>query len=838
MSTNMLSISKIVQKIIGSKNDRRLKSLQPIVQKINHLEPLYSKLSDKDLIEKTQYFKEKISNGANLDDLLPDAFATCREAAQRVLGMRHYDVQLIGGIALHRGWIAEARTGEGKTLMATLPSYLNALTENGVHIIVPNAYLAKRDANTVGNVLRFLGLSVDVADNDQSFEERQTAYQADVTYTTNHTLGFDYLRDNMRQNNSDRCMRGLAYCIIDEADSILIDEARTPLIITGPIEDSSKLYQQIYQLIQPLTVSDPDAEHEGDLTVLHKERQVHFTESGHDHINQILLKNELIPANSDLYDVHNIKMTHYINACLKGKFLYQKDVDYVVEKNQVVIIDESTGRKSIGRRWSDGLHQAIEAKENVAIQKENQTMASITYQNLFRLYTKISGMTGTADTEATELHDIYGLDVLVIPTNKPMIREDLADQVFLTEQDKVEAILDEVQKRHQLGQPLLIGTASIESSEYLSQVLHSKKIKHSVLNAKHHEKEADIIARAGCISAVTIATNMAGRGTDIILGGHPDQIENWTEAHAKVLQTGGLHVIGSERHESRRIDNQLRGRSGRQGDPGSTQFYLSLDDRLMKRFASDQVRNLMRKLGMKKGERLSASMLNRSIENAQRNIEGHYYDMRKNLLQLDNVANDQRSIIYQQRNELLAAEHISDVIDDMVPKVCHNIVKTIQRASSELGEAELRRIEELINIQFKTAVTLDDQTSFETLGSQLEKALHAKIAEQRTALADNYPSLEKRCLLAGLDKNWKENLAAMDHLRSGIHLRSYAQKNPTHEFKKDALAIFERMLEELKYTTLTLFSSLQLQTPQKPKQSGGYAITFNSKQQNHESKTH
>ncbi|MDC3181073.1 preprotein translocase subunit SecA [Gammaproteobacteria bacterium] len=820
----MYFISKIGQAIFGTKNDRELNKLQPIIANINALEDTYSALDDAALREKTQSFKDAYTSGQTLDDLLPDAFAAVREASKRTLGLRHYDVQMISGIALHKGWIAEAKTGEGKTLTATLPSFLNALTGNGVHIIVPNAYLAKRDANWVKPIFDFLGLSVAIAENDSAFLDRQSAYRADITYTTNHTLGFDYLRDNMRTSNEHRCLKDFAYCIIDEADSILIDEARTPLIITGQAADSSALYQHIYQLTAQLQHSEDNPQ---DVIILHKEKQAHLTESGHDKMNELLHKTKLIAEGSDLYEVENIRITHYINACLKARFLFHKDIDYVIDQEQVVIIDESTGRKSIGRRWSDGIHQALEAKEKLPVQKENQTLASITYQNLFRLYPKISGMTGTADTEATELKDIYQLNVLVVPTNRPMVRTDHADQIYLNEEDKLAAIMKEVQTRHEKGQPILIGTTSIESSELLSKHLKNIKIKHNVLNAKHHEREADIIAEAGRLGSVTIATNMAGRGTDIILGGDPKENKHWKEEHKKVIESGGLHVLGSERHESRRIDNQLRGRSGRQGDVGSSQFYLSLDDKLMKRFASEQMKYFMQVFGMKKGENLSAPMLNRSIANAQHNIEAHYYDMRKNLLQLDNVANDQRSIIYQQRNELLVTDSISDVIDDMTAQVAQQMLTQIKQGITSFDEKSCAQIQKSVKSQLKIDITVSSNTTIEDLLEILKKQLMAHIIKQREQFGDAFIQLEKQCLLSILDRSWKEHLAAMDHLRMGIQLRRYAQKNPTHEFKAEALQLFDQLLAKVKYATIHALANIE---PQKPtmQSSGGYTITVNN----------
>ena len=659
----MSTFGKILAKIFGTRNSRMLSKLKPTVAAIKAHEDALKALSDDELKSYTLRFQKDLSEGKTLDEILPLAFAVVREASYRVLSMRHFDVQLIGGIALHKGWIAEAKTGEGKTLMATLPSYLNGLTREGVHVIVPNSYLAKRDAEWMGKVHEFLGLTVASVTAEDSFEVKQKAYAADIVYTTNHALGFDYLRDNMRVSDENKLIPKLNFCIVDEVDSILIDDARTPLIITGPADTSSELYQTIYDILDPFSISNEETE--GDIEINLQDRKVFLTDKGTEKLQSLLLEKAIIAQNTSLFDLENTRINHYINACLSAKHLFRKDVDYVLENNQVVIIEESTGRKAIGRRWGNGIHQALEAKESVTIRQETQTMASITYQNLFRLYDKLSGMTGTADTEAAELKSIYNLDVLVIPTNRPLARVDLGDLVFITGEAKTQAIIDQIKVKHQTGQPLLVGTSSIEYSEFLSSSLHKEGIKHEVLNAKQHEREAQIIAQAGRLNAVTIATNMAGRGTDILLGGCPDEHTDWESQNKAVIAAGGLHVIGTERNESRRVDNQLRGRSGRQGDIGSSQFFVSFDDRLIKRFKSDTIVALLKRLD-NSNDPVSSPLLTRQIEGSQKRIESRYYDARRELLKMDDVANHQRQIIYTQRNELLASNTISDIVESML----------------------------------------------------------------------------------------------------------------------------------------------------------------------------
>lgn len=816
----------ILTKIFGSRNSRMLRTLKPIVSEINALESHYQAMSDDELKKQTECFKKALTEGESLDDILPKTFAVVREAGKRVLNMRHFDVQLIGGIALHRGWVAEAKTGEGKTLMATLPAYLNALSGKGVHVIVPNSYLATRDAEWVGKIFTFLGLSVAAAINEDHPENRAQAYLADITYTTNNTLGFDYLRDNMRVEQNQKIQRDLNFCIVDEVDSILIDDARTPLIISGASEDSSQLYALIYKLIDTLN-------EESEVTIDVKDQLVQLTDDGYEKLQQALYDSALIADSTSLYDLENTNICHYVNACLKAKHLKKRDHHYVVDKNGITIIEENTGRKAVGRRWGDGIHQGIEAKEGVEIQKESQTLASITYQNLFRLYEKLSGMTGTADTEASELKDIYGLDVLVIPPNKPMVRKDLTDIVYLTLDAKTRAIAAEVEQRHKTGQPILIGTASIEYSEHLSTLLQEKNIPHSVLNAKQHEKEASIIAKAGCLNAVTIATNMAGRGTDIILGGCPSDNSNWAEENKAVLEAGGLHVLGSERHESRRIDNQLRGRSGRQGDKGSSQFYLSLDDRLIKYFASEKMVGFLKGMG-NEDEPLSASMLSRSIENAQKNVENKYYDARKELLKLDDVANQQRKIIYIQRNELLATNDVSEIIESMVSFSVDKLIRQYLPGEGENSNWNITGLIKNISEQYGIQLDLNNKNQLSDIENTVRLALSSAIAERsKQTTPEHFQKIEQRCLMINLDRCWKEHLSAMDHLRQGINFRSYAQKNPTHEFKKDSFTLFEQMLEKIKICTVKHLCTLVIEQPKpKPQLSlgGNYTINVNPTQ--------
>ncbi len=825
-------VANIFSKIFGSRNERLLKRMWVVVEKINALEESMAALSDEALRAKTEEFRGRLADGTALDDLLPEAFAVVREGGKRVFSMRHFDVQLIGGMVLHEGKIAEMRTGEGKTLVATLAAYLNALPGKGVHVVTVNDYLAQRDSQWMGKLYEFLGLSTGVILSQQSTEEKRAAYGADITYGTNNEYGFDYLRDNMAFRVEDKVQRGLHYAIVDEVDSILIDEARTPLIISGPIDDKSELYLQIDKLIPQLKPQESEGG-PGDYTIDEKAKQVYFTEEGHQHIEELLLSAGLLKEGESLYDAANITLMHHLIAALRAHALYQRDVDYIVQNNEVVIVDEFTGRTMPGRRWSEGLHQAIEAKEGVPIQNENQTLASITFQNYFRLYDKLSGMTGTADTEAYEFQQIYGLEVVVIPTHRPMIRKDHPDLIYLTANDKYNAIVEDIKDCYQRGQPVLVGTTSIETSEYLSKLLRKEKIKHQVLNAKHHEKEAQIVAQAGCPGAVTIATNMAGRGTDIVLGGSlevelaalkdptAERIEkveqDWQQRHEAVLSSGGLHIIGTERHESRRIDNQLRGRSGRQGDPGSSRFYLSLEDNLMRIFASERVGALMQKLGMEEGEAIEHPWVTKAIENAQRKVEGHNFDIRKQLLEYDDVANDQRKVIYQQRNELMEAEDISDTIKVLREEVLNEVIDQYIPPQSLEEQWDVAGLEKALEQEFGLRVPIarwledDDSLHEETLRQRLLEALEQSYAEKE-ALAgpEVMRDFEKAVMLQVLDSNWKDHLAAMDHLRQGIHLRGYAQKNPKQEYKREAFEMFSTMLDQIKHEVIGVLSRVQV----------------------------
>ena len=825
-------VANLFSKIFGSRNDRLLKRMWAVVERINALEESVAGLTDEALRAKTEEFRQRLADGATLDDLLPEAFAVVREAGKRVLDMRHFDVQLIGGMVLHEGKIAEMRTGEGKTLVATLAAYLNALPGRGVHVVTVNDYLARRDAQWMGKLYEFLGLTTGVIVSGQSTEEKRAAYAADITYGTNNEFGFDYLRDNMAFRKEDKVQRGLHYAIVDEVDSILIDEARTPLIISGPVDDKSDLYVKIDKLIPRLKPQEEEGG-PGDYTVDEKARQVYLTEEGHQHVEELLVEAGLLKEGESLYDAANITLMHHLNAALRAHALYHRDVDYIVQNNEVVIVDEFTGRTMPGRRWSEGLHQAIEAKEGVPIQNENQTLASITFQNYFRLYEKLAGMTGTADTEAYEFQQIYGLEVVVIPTHKPMIREDLPDLVYLTAKDKFQAIVEDIKDCHARGQPVLVGTTSIETSEYLSKLLRKEKIKHQVLNAKHHEKEAQIVAQAGMPGAVTIATNMAGRGTDIVLGGSleaelaalknptPEKIEqvraDWQKRHEQVVASGGLHIIGTERHESRRIDNQLRGRAGRQGDPGSSRFYLSLEDNLMRIFASERVGALMQKLGMQEGEAIEHPWVTKAIENAQRKVEGHNFDIRKQLLEYDDVANDQRKVIYQQRNELMEAEDISDTIKVLREEVVNELIDQYIPPQSLEEQWDVpgleKALEQELGLQLPIARWLEEDDSLheETLRQRILEALEQAYAEKE-ALAGSavMRDFEKAVMLQVLDSNWKDHLAAMDHLRQGIHLRGYAQKNPKQEYKREAFEMFSAMLDNIKREVIGILSRVQV----------------------------
>ncbi len=834
-------VSKFFSKIFGSRNERVLKKLRKVVDDIAAMEADIEKLDDAALKAKTAEFRQQLDDGKSLDDILPEAFAVVREASKRVLGMRHFDVQMIGGMVLNDGRIAEMKTGEGKTLVATLAVYLNALPGEGVHVITVNDYLARRDAGWMSKLYGFLGLSTGVIVSGLGSEQRREAYACDITYGTNNEFGFDYLRDNMAFRIEEKVQRGLNFAVIDEVDSILIDEARTPLIISGPAEDSSELYQQINTLIPYLDRQEGEGEEvtkPGDYTVDEKNKQVHFTEAGHEKIEKLLTEAGLLDENASLYDAANIGLMHHVTAALRAHVLFQRDVDYMVQDNQIVIVDEFIGRSMPGRRWSEGLHQAVEAKEGVKIQNENQTLASITFQNYFRLYNKLSGMTGTADTEAFELNSIYGLEVVVIPTHKEMQRKDEADRIYLTGQEKFQAILEDIQDCQKRGQPVLVGTASIESSELLSGLLKKAKIKHEVLNAKFHEKEAQIIANAGRPGAVTIATNMAGRGTDIVLGGSleaelealPEEASEetkekirteWMNRHEQVLGAGGLHIIGTERHESRRIDNQLRGRSGRQGDPGSTRFYLSLEDNLMRIFASDRMAGLMQKLGMEEGEAIEHPWVTRAIENAQRKVEGHNFDIRKQLLEFDDVANDQRKVVYEQRNELMAAEDVSETIASMRDTVINDTISiyippnSIDEQWDVAGLEQALRDEYALELDISDWLENDDSLHEESLRERiLEEAEKAYQAKEETVGEELMRHFEKAVMLQTLDSQWKEHLAQMDYLRTGINLRGYAQKDPKQEYKRESFSLFTTMLDNIKHEVIRIISRVQVRAPE------------------------
>ncbi len=841
---------QFLTKVFGSRNQRILKRLQKNVNAINALEESLAALSDAELQAKTIEFKQRLEQGSTLDNLLVEAFAVVREAGKRVMKMRHFDVQLIGGMVLHEGKIAEMRTGEGKTLVATLPSYLNALTGQGVHVITVNDYLAKRDADWMRPLYEFLGLTVGAVLSGQSHEEKKAAYGCDITYGTNNEFGFDYLRDNMAFGLEDKVQGILNFAVVDEVDSILIDEARTPLIISGALEDSSALYKQMNALIPKLkqqVVSGEDEdeviEEAGDYTIDEKSRQVHFTEEGQEKIEEILTEAKLLPEGQSLYSAQSISLLHHVNAALRANTLFKVNVDYIVQNNEIVIVDEHTGRTMPGRRWSEGLHQAIEAKEGVKIQNENQTLASITFQNYFRLYEKLSGMTGTADTEAFELREIYGLEVVVIPTNKPMIRDDMADLVFLTREAKYNALIEQIEACQKKGQPILVGTASIETSELLSGVLKKKKIEHKVLNAKFHEQEAEIVSEAGRPGKVTIATNMAGRGTDIVLGGalkteieqikikYADKSEaevkakideltkDWNKRHQAVLDAGGLAILGSERHESRRIDNQLRGRAGRQGDPGLSRFYLSLDDDLMRIFAPERMVNMLRKLGWEESEAIEHKMVNRAIENAQRKVEARNFDIRKQLLEYDDVANDQRKVVYEQRHELMSTDDISETIEAIRSDVLQNEIsafippQSIDSMWDIDGLEEQLKNEYLIQLPIKKWLDEDAELHEESLRKKIYEAIvESYKAKEATVGPEVLRHFEKSVMLQTLDSHWREHLAAMDHLRQGIHLRGYAQKNPKQEYKREAFELFTEMLDSLKHEVITILSKVQVRS--------------------------
>ncbi|MBL0514150.1 preprotein translocase subunit SecA [Aeromonas media] len=831
-------ISTLLTKIIGSRNDRTLKALRKIVKQINAMEPQFEALSDGELQAKTAEYRQRLEQGETLEQLLPEAFATVREASRRVFGMRHFDVQLIGGMVLNSNRIAEMKTGEGKTLTATLPAYLNALTGRGVHVVTVNDYLAKRDAEANRPLFTFLGMTVDCNVPGMDASQKRDAYAADITYGTNNEFGFDYLRDNMAFSPEQRVQRPLNYALVDEVDSVLIDEARTPLIISGPAEDSSAMYTQINKLIPLLVKQDKEDSEEytgdGHYTVDEKNRQALLTENGQIFVEELLKKEGLLAEEDSLFSATNISLLHHVNAGLRAHTLFERNVDYIVQKDEIVIVDEHTGRTMPGRRWSDGLHQAVEAKEGVKIQNENQTLASITFQNYFRLYDKLAGMTGTADTEAFEFQQIYGLDTVVIPTNKPMVRKDMGDLVYLTAQEKYAAIVEDIRGCVERGQPVLVGTVSIENSELLSGILTKENIPHKVLNAKFHAMEAEIVAQAGQTGAVTIATNMAGRGTDIVLGGNwqaeiaalenptSEQIAElkaaWQVRHDAVLAAGGLHIIGTERHESRRIDNQLRGRSGRQGDPGSSRFYLSMEDTLMRIFASDRVTGMMKKLGMEEGEAIEHPWVTKAIENAQRKVEGRNFDIRKNLLEFDDVANDQRKVVYEQRNELLDTNDISDTIhvirDDVYGSVIDEYIppQSLEEMWDVPGLEARLKSDFALELPLQQWLAEDDKLYEEKLRERiLEEATKLYAHKEELVGKDVLRNFEKAVMLQTLDGLWKEHLAAMDHLRQGIHLRGYAQKNPKQEYKRESFDLFTQMLETLKRDVVSILSRVQVQ---------------------------
>jgi len=836
-------LNSFLTRIFGSRNERVLRQLGKTVGAINALEPKLQALSDAELRARTDEFRQRLADGATLDQLLPEAFATVREASRRVLGMRHHDVQLIGGMVLHNGRIAEMRTGEGKTLVATLPVYLNALEGKGVHVVTVNDYLAKRDSAWMGRIYEFLGMSVGVVWPGMDHGDKRAAYAADITYGTNNEFGFDYLRDNMALSAEQRYQRGLHYAIVDEVDSILIDEARTPLIISGPSDESPQLYVKVNRIVPHLTrqlkESKPGEPPEpGDYYVDEKQKQVHLSEEGMEHAEQLLRREGIIGEDEGLYDSQHIAVVHHLNAALRAHAIYQRDVDYIVRDGEVIIVDEFTGRTLPGRRWSDGLHQAVEAKEGVPIQRENQTLASITFQNLFRMYKKLAGMTGTADTEAYEFQSIYGLEVVVIPTHRPMIRKDEADVVFLKQEPKFDAIVEDIKDCYERGQPVLVGTASIETSELLSNLLKKHGVPHEVLNAKQHEREAHIVAQAGRPKAITIATNMAGRGTDIVLGGsleaelhalgedasEADRArvkEEWQRRHDEVIALGGLRIIGTERHESRRIDNQLRGRSGRQGDPGSSRFYLSLEDNLIRIFMGEGVARLMRMFGMKEDDAIQDRMVSRQIEKAQRKVEAHNFDIRKHLLEFDDTANDQRKVIYQQRNELLDSSDVADMItvirEDVVADLVHrhvpqdsiddqwNIAALQAELASEFG----------LQTDLQQWLEQQEDADSETVVAHVQSLLERVFREKEAMLGSEVMrGLEKHVMLSVLDNCWKEHLASMDYLRQGIYLRGYAQKQPKQEFKREAFELFEGMLGRIKFEVVQLLARVRIRSEQ------------------------
>ncbi|SAI65941.1 preprotein translocase subunit secA [Bordetella ansorpii] len=849
-TTSMVSLLK---KLIGSRNDRLLKQYRKLVNQINGLEPKISALSDEELAGKTQEFRSRVQQGTSLDDLLPEAFAVVREAGKRVFGMRHFDVQLLGGIALHNGKIAEMRTGEGKTLMATLPVYLNALSGRGVHVVTVNDYLARRDAESMGRLYGFLGLTTGVVVPQQANEEKIAAYKADITYGTNNEFGFDYLRDNMEYRAEDRRQRGLSYAIVDEVDSILIDEARTPLIISGQAEDHTELYIRMNTVPPLLTrmASEPkphEPEPEGDYWVDEKSQQVHMSEAGHVHAEEILSRVGLLPPGESLYDPRHIALMHHMMVALRAHTLFFRDQQYVVQDGEVIIVDEFTGRLMVGRRWSDGLHQAVEAKEGVRIQHENQTLASITFQNYFRMYDKLSGMTGTADTEAYEFQEIYSLETMLIPTNRPMIRKDQNDQVFKTAQEKYNAILEDIRDCHQRGQPVLVGTTSIENSELLAGLLNKARLPHEVLNAKQHAREAEIVAEAGKPGHITIATNMAGRGTDIVLGGSVDKQvaliradeslseaereariakvrDDWKPLNEQVKAAGGLRIIGTERHESRRIDNQLRGRAGRQGDPGSSRFYLSLEDSLMRIFAGDRVRGIMERLKLPEGEPIEAGMVTRSIETAQRKVEGRNFDIRKQLLEYDDVSNDQRKVLYSQRNEVLEASNIGSTVESLIDGAATELFRSFIPPESVEEQWDVAGLQQALAGDWNLELPLLDMvekepnlTDEELLARVIEAARAAYAGKVALVGAESWGQFERSIMLQSIDTHWREHLSSLDYLRQGIHLRGYAQKNPKQEYKREAFELFSGMLDRIRSDVVRVLMTVRVQSPEQVEQ--------------------
>ena len=840
-------MANFLARLFGTKNSRELKRMGRLVQQINDLESQFTAQSD--LVAHTASLRQRLDSGETLDDLLPEAFAAVREAAKRTKEMRHFDVQLIGGITLHEGRIAEMRTGEGKTLMATLPAYLNALPGTSVHVVTVNDYLAKRDAEWMSSIYEALGLTVGIIQSGQIAEEKKDAYQADVIYGTNNEFGFDYLRSNMAFTAEDRLQGDLAFAIIDEVDSILIDEARTPLIISGASEENTTLYKTINQIPPtleeqpfddtPRVFGEPDVEPTGDYMVDEKNRQVELTELGHQKVEDALIRMDLLQPGDSLYSSANLNLLHHVHAALKAHNLYTRDDHYMITGGEVVIVDEHTGRAMPGRRWSDGIHQAVEAKEGLAIQNESQTLASTTFQNYFRLYKKLSGMTGTADTEAFEFKQIYGLEVVVVPTHRPMVRDDRNDLMFLTLPEKYDAIVEDVVDCIERGQPVLVGTASIESSELLSAELKRRGINHNVLNAKQHEREADVVADAGRPGAVTIATNMAGRGTDIVLGGsleaelermsNPTDEEidrvkaDWQKRHEAVIGAGGLHIVGTERHESRRIDNQLRGRSGRQGDPGSSRFYLSLDDSLMRIFVSESVRNMMHKLNSDSGEAIEHKMINRSIENAQRKVEGHNFDIRKNLLEYDDVSNDQRQVVYQQRRELMDSSDITETVEGLREEVVYDLVAQHIPPQSLIEQWDIGGLELALQSEFGSTQVLsqwleeDQDLDEEGLAAKVLAQIESEYSDKESRWQESGIDMrlvEKQIMLQILDQRWKEHLASMDQLRQGIHLRAYAQKQPKQEFKRESFELFQDLLQNIKFDVIRMLSRMQIENPE------------------------